>query len=78
MTTRNIRTGWLGELWYGGLNYQLEHHLFPATTRNHYARVRVLVADYCREVGLPIHDCTAWGTYAEILRHLTRVGRGKR
>jgi fatty acid desaturase len=76
-TTRNIRTGRIGELWYGGLNYQVEHHLFPAVTRSHYPRVRVLVQDYCRKVGLPLHDCTPFETYAEILRHLARAGAGK-
>ena len=33
LTARNVRAGFITDEWYGGLNYQIEHHLFPAMPR---------------------------------------------
>ena len=33
LTSRNIRGGWFVDILLGGLNYQIEHHLFPSMPR---------------------------------------------
>ena len=39
LTSRNVRGGWLTDLALGGLNYQIEHHLFPSMPRPNLRRV---------------------------------------
>src|SRR5699024_2560206 len=43
--SRNIRGGWWATWFMGGLNYQIEHHLFPNMPRPHLARTREIVID---------------------------------
>jgi linoleoyl-CoA desaturase len=51
--TVNFRTGWLGRFVCSGLEYQIEHHLFPNVSHTRLPEVSVLVRDYCRLHGLP-------------------------
>lgn len=40
--------------WYvGGLNYQVEHHLFPRICHVHYPNIAPIVQSTCREYGIP-------------------------
>jgi fatty acid desaturase len=48
LTSRNVRGGWLTDLALGGLNYQIEHHLFPSMPRPNLRRSQALVAAFCR------------------------------
>lgn len=75
LTSRNIRSSRLHDFLYGGLNYQIEHHLFPTMPRPHLRRCRPLVKAYCAEVGLPYYEVGAVRSYAEVLRHLDGVTR---
>lgn len=58
--------------WYvGGLNFQLEHHLFPQTASVHYPALRKIVVDLCRERNLPIYEFETFGAALKShLRHL--------
>jgi linoleoyl-CoA desaturase len=43
--------------WYvGGLNYQIEHHLFPRVSHIHYQALSKIVHRHCQEAGLPYHS----------------------
>ncbi|UYQ94070.1 acyl-CoA desaturase [Chitinophaga horti] len=43
--------------WFiGGLNYQIEHHLFPHICHVHYARLSPIVRSTAQEFGLPYHE----------------------
>jgi linoleoyl-CoA desaturase len=43
--------------WYvGGLNFQIEHHLFPNICHVHYKRIAGIVAETAREYGLPYNS----------------------
>lgn len=72
--TRNLRPGRLADLWYGGLNFQIEHHLFPVISRSRFHQVREVVREFCREQGLDYRETTVLRCYREILGHLSRVG----
>jgi fatty acid desaturase len=73
VTSRNIRSSYLTDFLYGGLNYQIEHHLFPAMPRKALRRARPITIEYCREVGLPYHEVGVFRSYAEVVIHLYRT-----
>ena len=53
LTSRNVRGGWLTDLALGGLNYQIEHHLFPSMPRPNLRRSQALIAAFCQQRDLP-------------------------
>ena len=53
LTSRNVRGGWLTDLALGGLNYQIEHHLFPSMPRPALRRSQPLIMEFCQQHGLP-------------------------
>lgn len=74
LTSRNVRGGLVADFMYGGLNYQIEHHLFPTLPRNQLGRVQPIVRDFCSELRIPYHETTVVQSYREIFGHLHRVG----
>ena len=60
LTTVNYRTGWLGRLICGGVEYQIEHHLFPSISPTHYPRLSERVREYCEQHGYP-YRTLGWG-----------------
>ena len=74
LTSRNVRGSRLVDFLLGGLNYQIEHHLFPNMPRPNLRRAQPLVRAFCQEHDLPYSEATMFGSYAEALRHLHSVG----
>ncbi len=74
LTSRNIRGGWWAPLLFGGLNYQVEHHLFPSMARPHLARARLIVREHCAANGVPYTETSMARSYAIVVAHLNRVG----
>jgi fatty acid desaturase len=74
LTSRNIRGGWFTALALGGLNYQIEHHLFPSMPRSSLRRSQPLIREFCRQHGVPYCQATLVGSYAQTLRYLHAVG----
>jgi fatty acid desaturase len=74
LTSRNIRGGWFTALALGGLNYQIEHHLFPSMPRSSLRRSQPLIREFCRLHGVPYCQATLVGSYAQTLRYLHAVG----
>jgi fatty acid desaturase len=74
LTARNIRGGLLTDLWFGALNYQVEHHLFPTMARSAMVRTSRIVREFCAEVGVPYHETSPWRSYGELLMFLHEVG----
>ncbi|MCZ0204209.1 acyl-CoA desaturase [Streptomyces sp. UMAF16] len=74
LTSRNVRGGRLTDVLLGGLNYQIEHHLFPSMPTPHLRRARVIVRAYCAQIGVPYHETSLIDSYREALTHLHRVG----
>ncbi len=73
LTARNVRGGWFTQFALGGLNYQIEHHLFPSMPSPSLRRCQPLVKAFCRERGLPYAETSALRSYTEVLRYLHRV-----
>ena len=78
LTSRNVRGGWLTDAALGGLNHQIEHHLFPSMPRPNLRRARPLIKAFCTERGLPYAEASLLGSYAQALRYLNQVGRQTR
>ncbi len=73
LTSRNVRANPLTDFWYGGLNYQIEHHLFPSLPRNRLRQAQKLVRQFCDDHGISYHSTGLIESYAEILQHLHQV-----
>ena len=74
LTSRNVRSGPLTDLFYGSLNFQIEHHLFPTMPRCNIRRAHKIVRAYCAELGIPYHETSIYRSYREILSFLHEVG----
>jgi fatty acid desaturase len=74
LTSRNVRGGFLTDLLLGGLNYQIEHHLFPSMPRASLPRAQQLVRSYCAGQDIDYHETSLLGSYAAALRHLNQLG----
>lgn len=74
LTSRNVRGGPLTDWFLGGLNYQIEHHLFPSMPRPHLRLARPLVREHCRATGLPYAETGLVDSYRQALRHMHEVG----
>ncbi|WP_353809586.1 fatty acid desaturase family protein [Agromyces sp. SYSU T00194] len=77
-TSRNISGGFWASALMGGLNYQVEHHLFPSMPRPHLARAREIVMEHCRTTGVPYTETTLVRSYGIVIRYLNRVGLAAR
>ena len=74
LTSRNIGGGPLVSVFMGGLNYQVEHHLFPSMARPHLRRVAPLVAAHCAAEGVPYTQTSLWTAYRDVIGYLNTVG----
>ncbi|MFE2425768.1 fatty acid desaturase family protein [Streptomyces sp. NPDC059373] len=74
LTSRNVRGGRLVDLALGGLNHQIEHHLFPSMPTPHLRRARPIVKAYCAEHGVTYTETGLVASYVQALRHLHHVG----
>jgi fatty acid desaturase len=74
LTSRNVRGSRLVDLVLGGLNYQIEHHLFPNMPRPNLRHAQPLVRAFCRQHGLPYTEASLFASYAQAVRHLHSVG----
>ncbi|WP_448811134.1 fatty acid desaturase family protein [Agromyces bauzanensis] len=78
LTSRNVSGGWWASALFGGLNYQVEHHLFPNMPRPHLAATREIVREYCRTLDVPYTETTILQSYGIVVRYLNRVGLAAR
>jgi fatty acid desaturase len=74
LTTRNVRGGRVVDVALGGLNYQIEHHLFPSMPTPNLRRAQPIVRAYCAEIGVTYEETGLLASYARALRHLHAVG----
>lgn len=73
--SRNVKGGRFTAFIFGGLNYQIEHHLFPAMPRPNLARARLIVRDFCAGHDIPYHEDSLVGSYRQALTYLNRVSQ---
>lgn len=78
LMSRNIRGGWLTDVGMGGLNYQIEHHLFPSMPSRNLALAQPIVKSYCAENNIRYTEAGLAESFGIITRYLNRVGLGER
>jgi fatty acid desaturase len=75
LTSRNVRSGWFTDILLGGLNYQIEHHLFPSMPSASLRSAQRLVRAYCHEHAISYCETSLPGSYRAVLRFLHELGR---
>ncbi|GAA2291351.1 acyl-CoA desaturase [Glycomyces scopariae] len=74
LTSRNVKGGWFTDFALGGLNYQIEHHLFPAMPSVHLKYAQPIVEEFCDEKGIPYHATGLIQSWREALGELHAHG----
>lgn len=59
-TTLNFRTGFFGRLFCAGVDYQIEHHLFPGYSHVYYPEMSRILKRFCEENGYPYRTLGWW------------------
>jgi fatty acid desaturase len=70
LTSRNVAGGRAVAMLFGGLNYQIEHHLFPSMPSRNLARCRPIVRNFCATHAMPYAETSLLRSYAQSLRYL--------
>jgi fatty acid desaturase len=74
VTSRNVRGNVVVDYALGGLNYQIEHHLFPSMPMPNLRKAQPIVQEYCAGLGISYCDAGLFESYREILGYLHEVG----
>ncbi len=74
LTARNVKANPLIDFWYGGLNYQIEHHLFPNMSRNKLREAQKIVKAFCKARSVSYCEESVLQSYREVLQSLHQVG----
>jgi fatty acid desaturase len=74
LTSRNVRGSRWVDFTLGGLNYQIEHHLFPSMPRPNLRHAQPIVREFCLAHGVAYTESEFLRSYAQVLRHLHEVG----
>ena len=75
ITARNVKPNWVSNFWFGGLHYQIEHHLFPSIARIRLKKLKKIVEPFCEEVGVPYVEVGCFRSWWQVLAHLHQVSR---
>jgi fatty acid desaturase len=78
LMSRNVRGGSVVDTMMGGLNYQIEHHLFPSMPRPNLRKAAPVVRDFCARHGITYTEMGVLQSYGTVIRYLNQVGLGSR
>jgi len=78
LTSRNITGSQVMTFLMGGLNYQVEHHLFPSMPRPNLRYARAMVKPFCEERSVPYTETSLLKAYVIVVRYLNKVGLSAR
>lgn len=70
LTSRNVRAHPVTDFCFGGLNYQIEHHLFPYMPRNRLKMAQRTVKEFCQARAIPYRETSLFHAYGDTLRYL--------
>jgi fatty acid desaturase len=74
LTSRNLSGRYLTGFVFGGLDTQIEHHLFPTMPRANLRRARELVRPFCAERRIAYAEQSPWHAFRDVLHHLRATG----
>ncbi len=70
ISSRNVAGGWFTNVALGGLNFQIEHHLFPSMPRPNLSRAQNIVRTFCLDNDLTYCEDSLTGSYRQTIRYL--------
>jgi len=73
VTARNVAGGRFTNLMLGGLNYQIEHHLFPSMPRPNLARAQRIIRPFCVFQDYGYCETSLVDSYRQTLRYLNAL-----
>jgi len=77
----NFENGRCGDLFchlFGGINYQIEHHLFPSICHVHYPGISKIVKETCQEFNIPyVHHPTLNGALKDFTKSILKLNKEK-
>jgi fatty acid desaturase len=73
-TARNVAGGRLTALALGGLNYQIEHHLFPNMPRANLRKAQGIIRRFCASHDITYNENSLFRSYRQALSFLNAVG----
>jgi fatty acid desaturase len=73
LSSRNVAPNPVWDYVFGGLNYQIEHHLFPAMPRVNLSRTREIVRPFCAAWGLEYTEVGLLASYRMVVAALSGV-----
>lgn len=74
LTARNLKANWLTSYVFGGLDSQIEHHLFPTIPRASFGELRKIVRQFCKERSIKYHEVSLFSAYLDVMKHLYQAG----
>ncbi len=74
ITARNVHSHPFNDYMYGGLNYQIEHHLFPSMPRNNLKKAQKIIREYCVSHSISYYETSSIQSFKEILSFLHEIG----
>lgn len=78
LTSRNVHSNWFTHYMYGGVNLQIEHHLFPGIPRNKLRASQEIVKSFCEAKKVPYMETGAFQSYWIVLQYLHELGATQR
>jgi fatty acid desaturase len=73
-TSRNVKGGSLVHFVYGGLNTQVEHHIFPKAPRFNLLKIAKITKDFCAKNYITYYETSPFQAYREIYKELAGTG----
>mmetsp|Transcript_12183 Transcript_12183/g.27050 ORF Transcript_12183/g.27050 Transcript_12183/m.27050 type:complete len:503 (-) Transcript_12183:113-1621(-) len=74
-TSRNIECKWYENWFHGGLEYQIEHHLFPQLPRHNLDKVKPMVEAFAKKHGIVYRSVPFTTALAEILTNFRSLAK---
>jgi fatty acid desaturase len=74
-TTRNISGNWFVHWLCGGLEYQVDHHLFPMMPRHNLPKAHEIIVAFCAEHKIRYNEASLWEGTKDVLQHLDVVAK---
>lgn len=64
--SRSLKGGFFIHWFYGGLNTQIEHHLFPKAPRFHLLKIQKITKEFAKKYNIPYFETTPLVAYVQI------------
>jgi fatty acid desaturase len=75
ITGRDVQPNLFNDWFTGGLNYQIEHHIWPTLPRHNFHLVRPQVVALCKKHGIDFHETSLLKGVSEVLDRLYCISK---